>query len=66
MPCSPWQATHTSCTLAWPRAVSPRARICKTCGVQTTCETGVGGAALTGCGRAGEPGKMPSARQIAV
>src|SRR5262249_17131278 len=40
--------------------------ICRTSGVQTTCETGVGGVLSVNCGTAGEPGSIPSARQIAV
>src|SRR5215510_8007473 len=57
---------QTSCTFALPFATSALARICKTSGVQTTCDTGVGGVLSENCGTAGEPGSMPSARQIAV
>jgi hypothetical protein len=42
------------------------ARICRTPGVQTTCETGVGGVRSMTCCLAGDPGKTPSARQMAV
>src|SRR6476469_2792829 len=65
-PFSPWQAMQTSRTLALPFATSARARICRTSGVQTTCDTGVGGVLSENCGTAGEPGSIPSARQIAV
>src|SRR5262245_56167475 len=57
---------QTSCTFVLPLATSARARICRTSGVQTTCDTGVGGVLSVNCGTAGEPGSIPSARQIAV
>src|SRR5262245_56998338 len=57
---------QTSCTFVLPLATSARARICRTSGVQTTCDTGVGGVLSATCGTAGEPGSIPSARQIAV
>ena len=51
---------------ARPRSGLASARICSTRGVHTTWETGVGGLRSTIRGTAGDPGKMPRARQIAV